>query len=202
MKIGLISLGCPKNLVDSEVMLGLARDAGHELTQDASSADVLVVNTCAFIDSAKQESVDTILEMARFKSEGSCQRLIVTGCMAERYRDQLQKEIPEIDAVLGTGEVPRDRQGHRWQCGRRRGGAAHVPSAGAEGGREPVGSVGGRCRPASPPQRTVVHLRRGYAATPGDAEALRVHQGRRRLRLHVCLLHHSDAAWGVSQPSG
>jgi ribosomal protein S12 methylthiotransferase len=106
MKIGLISLGCPKNLVDSEVMLGLARDAGHELTQDAGSADVLVVNTCAFIDSAKQESVDTILEMARLKTEGSCQRLIVTGCLAERYRDQLRQEIPEIDAVLGTGEVP------------------------------------------------------------------------------------------------
>lgn len=106
MKIGLISLGCPKNLVDSEVMLGMARDAGHELTRDASSADVLVVNTCAFIDSAKQESIDTILEMARLKTEGSCQKLIVTGCMAERYRDQLQQEIPEIDAVLGTGEVP------------------------------------------------------------------------------------------------
>src|SRR4026209_2464583 len=106
MKVGLISLGCPKNLVDSEVMLGLAREAGHELTQDPAGADVLVVNTCAFIDSAKQESVDTILEMARLKTEGTCQRLVVTGCLAERYRDQLRKEIPEIDAVLGTGEVP------------------------------------------------------------------------------------------------
>src|SRR5882724_11877890 len=106
MKIGLVSLGCPKNLVDSEVMLGLARDAGHELTRDPEGADVLVVNTCAFIDSAKQESIDTILEMAQFKKNGSCQRLIVTGCMAERYRDELRKEIPEIDAVLGTGEVP------------------------------------------------------------------------------------------------
>jgi len=106
MKVGLISLGCPKNLVDSEVMLGLAKDAGHELTQDASSADVLVVNTCAFIDSAKQESIDTILEMAQHKANGSCKKLIVTGCMAERYRDELKKEIPEIDAVLGTGEVP------------------------------------------------------------------------------------------------
>jgi len=106
MKIGLVSLGCPKNLVDSEVMLGLARDAGHELTQDASAADVLVVNTCAFIDAAKRESVDTILEMARFKTDGTCRRLIVTGCLAERYRNELQKEIPEIDAVLGTGEVP------------------------------------------------------------------------------------------------
>jgi ribosomal protein S12 methylthiotransferase len=106
MKIGLISLGCPKNLVDSEVMLGLAQQAGHELTQDAAAADVLVVNTCAFIDKAKQESIDTILEMARHKTDGACRRLIVTGCMAERYRDELQKEIPEIDAVLGTGQVP------------------------------------------------------------------------------------------------
>src|SRR5262245_38277056 len=106
MKIGLVSLGCPKNLVDSEVMLGLAQQAGHELTNDPSAADVVVVNTCAFIDKAKQESIDTILEMARLKTEGSCQRLVVTGCMAERYRDELKKEIPEIDAVLGTGEVP------------------------------------------------------------------------------------------------
>jgi len=106
MKIGLISLGCPKNLVDSEVMLGLARDAGHELTQDAAAAEVLVVNTCAFIDSAKQESVDAILEMAQRKKDGACRRLIVTGCLAERYRDELRAEIPEIDVVLGTGEVP------------------------------------------------------------------------------------------------
>jgi len=106
MKIGLISLGCPKNLVDSEVMLGLAHRAGHELTHDASDADVIVVNTCAFIDSAKQESVDTILEMAQHKKDGACRRLIVTGCLAERYRDELKKEIPEIDAILGTGEVP------------------------------------------------------------------------------------------------
>ena len=106
MKIGLISLGCPKNLVDSEVMLGLARDAGHELVQEAAAADVLVVNTCAFIDSAKQESIDAILEMARHKKDGACRRLIVTGCLAERCRDELRAEIPEIDAVLGTGEVP------------------------------------------------------------------------------------------------
>jgi ribosomal protein S12 methylthiotransferase len=106
MKIGLVSLGCPKNLVDSEVMLGLAQDAGHELTRDPEGADILVVNTCAFIDSAKQESIDAILEMAQHKKDGTCQRLIVTGCMAERYRDELRKEIPEIDAVLGTGEVP------------------------------------------------------------------------------------------------
>src|SRR5438093_9273660 len=106
MKVGLISLGCPKNLVDSEVMLGLAQQAGHELTNDAANADVLVVNTCAFIDRAKQESIDTILEMAQHKKDGACRRLVVTGCMAERYRDELMREIPEIDEVLGTGEVP------------------------------------------------------------------------------------------------
>jgi len=106
MKIGFVSLGCPKNLVDGEVMLGLARDAGHEITANADEADAIVVNTCAFIDRAKEESVDAILEMARLKRDGQCRRLVVTGCLAERYRDELRKEIPEIDAVLGTGDVP------------------------------------------------------------------------------------------------
>ncbi len=106
MKIGFVSLGCPKNLVDGEVMLGMARDAGHEITADAASADVIVVNTCAFIDNAKEESVDAILEMAELKRSGACKRLVVTGCLAERYRDTLRAEIPEIDAVLGTGDVP------------------------------------------------------------------------------------------------
>src|SRR5688572_3537629 len=106
MKIGFLSLGCPKNLVDSEVMMGLAGHAGHELTRDPADADVLVVNTCAFIDSAKQESIDAILEMAQHKRTGACQRLVVTGCLAERYREELVRQIPEIDAVLGTGEVP------------------------------------------------------------------------------------------------
>jgi ribosomal protein S12 methylthiotransferase len=106
VKIGFVSLGCPKNLVDGEVMLGMAQAAGHEITADASSAEVIVVNTCAFIDNAKEESVDAILEMAQFKREGSCKKLIVTGCLAERYRDQLKAEIPEIDVCLGTGEVP------------------------------------------------------------------------------------------------
>ena len=106
MKIGFLSLGCPKNLVDGEVMLGMAREAGHEITTDAADAEVLVVNTCAFIDSAKQESIDAILEMAAQKRDGRCSRLVVTGCLAERYRDELRREIPEIDAVLGTGEVP------------------------------------------------------------------------------------------------
>src|SRR6187551_3916978 len=106
MKVGFVSLGCPKNLVDGEVMLGYAQEAGHEITADSSDADVIVVNTCAFIDNAKQESIDAILEMAQLKRDGKCSRLVVTGCLAERYRDELKKEIPEIDAVLGTGEVP------------------------------------------------------------------------------------------------
>ena len=107
MKIGVVSLGCPKNLVDSEVMLGLAQQAGHTLTADAAEADVLVVNTCSFIESAREESIAAILEMAAHKTGGTCRRLVVTGCMAERYRDQLRREIPEIDVLLGTGEVPK-----------------------------------------------------------------------------------------------
>ena len=106
MKIGFVSLGCPKNLVDSEVMMGLSQEGGHTLTPNPADADVLVVNTCAFIDSAKEESVNTILELAEFKKTGNCKRLVVTGCLGERYRDELKAQIPEIDAVLGTGDVP------------------------------------------------------------------------------------------------
>ena len=106
MKIGFVSLGCPKNLVDSEVMMGLSQVGGHTLTSNPADADVLVVNTCAFIDSAKEESVNTILELAEFKKTGNCKRLVVTGCLGERYRDELKTQIPEIDAVLGTGDVP------------------------------------------------------------------------------------------------
>ena len=107
LKIGFISLGCPKNLVDSEVMMGMLHHAGGELTSRAEDADVLVVNTCSFIDSAKQESVNTILEMAQHKiaNGGRAQKLIVAGCLVERYRDEIQKNIPEVDAVIGTGEL-------------------------------------------------------------------------------------------------
>jgi ribosomal protein S12 methylthiotransferase len=103
--VGFISLGCPKNLVDSEVMMGLLDRAGARLTSHPEEAEVLVVNTCSFIDTAKQESVDTILEMARFKTEGSAKKLIVAGCLVERYRDEIRKSIPEVDAVVGTGEL-------------------------------------------------------------------------------------------------
>jgi ribosomal protein S12 methylthiotransferase len=103
--VGLVNLGCPKNLVDGEVMLGLLRRDGYDVTADPSQADVLVVNTCAFIDRAKQESIDTILEMARYKESGRARRLVVTGCLAQRYDAEIRQEIPEIDATLGTGQV-------------------------------------------------------------------------------------------------
>jgi ribosomal protein S12 methylthiotransferase len=104
-KVGFVSLGCPKNLVDSEVMMGLLSKAGAELTRRAEDADVIVVNTCSFIDSAQQESVNTILEMAGHKTGGKAKRLVVAGCLVERYRDQIRKDIPEVDAVVGTGEL-------------------------------------------------------------------------------------------------
>lgn len=104
-KVGMISLGCPKNLVDSEVMMGLLAKQGYQLTNDQQAADVLVVNTCGFIDAARQESVDTILEMAQLKQTGKLQQLIVAGCLVERYQDDLQKEIPEIDACIGVNQL-------------------------------------------------------------------------------------------------
>jgi ribosomal protein S12 methylthiotransferase len=107
VKIGFVSLGCPKNLVDSEVMMGALATRGHELTPHPSEADVIVVNTCSFIDPAKQESVDTILEMAEYKKTGRAQRLIVAGCLVERYRDDIQRQMPEVDAVVGTNELER-----------------------------------------------------------------------------------------------
>lgn len=102
MKILFISLGCDKNLVDSEVMLGLLASRGYEMIDDEQEADIIVVNTCCFIHDAKQESVDNILEMAEYKKTGKLKALIVTGCLAERYRQEIIDEIPEVDAVLGT----------------------------------------------------------------------------------------------------
>jgi len=107
LKIGFVSLGCPKNLVDTEVMMGQLVAGGHELTPHPSDADVIVVNTCSFIDPAKQESIDTILEMAEYKKSGRAQRLIVAGCLVERYRADIQKDMPEVDAVIGTNELER-----------------------------------------------------------------------------------------------
>ena len=104
-RVGFVSLGCPKNLVDSEVMMGMLARAGAELTRRAEDADVIVVNTCSFIESAQQESVNTILEMAAHKTGGKAKKLVVAGCLVERFRDQIQKDIPEVDAVVGTGEL-------------------------------------------------------------------------------------------------
>lgn len=105
LKIGFVSLGCPKNLVDSEVMMGQLVARGHELTHEPGDADVIVVNTCSFIDPAKQESVDTILEMAEHKKTGRAQRLVVAGCLVERYRGDIRKDLPEVDAIVGTNEL-------------------------------------------------------------------------------------------------
>jgi ribosomal protein S12 methylthiotransferase len=105
VKVGFVSLGCPKNLVDSEVMMGQLVARGHELTPHPDQADVLVVNTCSFIDPAKKESVDTILEMAEYKKIGRAQKLIVAGCLVERYRGDIRKEMPEVDALVGTNEL-------------------------------------------------------------------------------------------------
>ncbi len=106
-KVGFVSLGCPKNLVDSEVMMGLLHHNGAQLTPNAEDAEIIVINTCSFIDSAKQESVNTILEMVQHKQQngGKASRIVVAGCLVERYRDEIQKNIPEVDAVVGTGEL-------------------------------------------------------------------------------------------------
>ncbi len=105
VKVGFVSLGCPKNLVDSEVMMGLLQSGGAQITAHAEDADIIVVNTCSFIDTAKQESVNTILEMAQHKVTGKAKKLVVAGCLVERYRQEIQKNIPEVDAVVGTGEL-------------------------------------------------------------------------------------------------
>ena len=102
MKLYFVSLGCDKNLVDSEKMMALLAAHSIEITDDASLAEIIIVNTCGFIHDAKEESIETILEMAAYKEQGVCRSLIVTGCLAQRYAEEMQKEIPEVDAVVGT----------------------------------------------------------------------------------------------------
>ena len=121
-KIGMVSLGCPKNLVDSEVMLGILARQGCELTPHPEQADVIIVNTCAFIEPAKQESINSILEMAEYKKSGAAKKLVVAGCLVERYRQEILKEIPEVDFVIGTNELERVLEacgdsGHRRSAG-------------------------------------------------------------------------------------
>ncbi|HUS07811.1 MAG TPA: 30S ribosomal protein S12 methylthiotransferase RimO, partial [Bryobacteraceae bacterium] len=107
LKVGFVSLGCPKNLVDTEVMMGQLVANGHELTPRPDDADIIVINTCSFIDPAKQESIDTILEMAEHKKTGRVKKLIVAGCLVERYRGDIRKDMPEVDALVGTNELDR-----------------------------------------------------------------------------------------------
>ncbi len=104
MKIGMVSLGCPKNQTDAEIMLGILAEAGHEIVASPAEAEVIIVNTCGFIDPAKQESIDAVLEMAEYKKSGVCRLLVMTGCLAERYHDDIKAELPEVDAVLGAGD--------------------------------------------------------------------------------------------------
>lgn len=104
MKIGMVSLGCAKNQTDAEIMLGILAQKGHKIVNAPEEAEVIIVNTCGFITPAKQESIDTILEMARYKSEGNCRLLIATGCLSERYNTEMEQEIPELDAIIGTGD--------------------------------------------------------------------------------------------------
>src|SRR6202045_1786810 len=106
-KVGFISLGCPKNLVDSEVMMGILAREGYALTPRPDDAQILVVNTCSFIEPAQKESVGAILEMAEHKKFGAAKKLIVAGCLVERYRDQILEQVPEVNAVIGTGELER-----------------------------------------------------------------------------------------------
>ena len=109
-KLGVVSLGCPKNAVDTELVLGDLQGDEYEITSDQKEADVIIVNTCGFIESSKKESIDAILEMAAFKTDGKCKKLVVTGCLSERYSDELLKEIPEIDHMLGVNQYPRLKQ--------------------------------------------------------------------------------------------
>ncbi|MGI6038131.1 MAG: 30S ribosomal protein S12 methylthiotransferase RimO, partial [Limnochordia bacterium] len=107
LKVGVVSLGCAKNLVDTEIGLGALERAGFILTNQETDADILIVNTCTFIDAAKEESLATIRELAQYKERGTCRALIVVGCLGQRYREGLLEEIPAIDAVLGTGDIHR-----------------------------------------------------------------------------------------------
>jgi ribosomal protein S12 methylthiotransferase len=154
-KVGFVSLGCPKNLVDSEVMMGILTRAGYEITPRAGDADVLVVNTCSFIAPAQQESVQSILEMAEYKKFGRAQKLIVAGCMVERYRNDIREQIPEVDAVIGTGEVDKILEG-------------------CEGQLHPAGSDGNG---ASLPSYLYHDLTPRILATPHHTAYIKINEG-------------------------
>ena len=172
-KVGFVSLGCPKNLVDSEVMMGILARGGYEITPRPGEADVLVVNTCSFIAPAQQESVNSILEMAEYKKFGRAQKLIVAGCMVERYRNEIREQIPEVDAVIGTGEVEQIL-------------------AACEGELDANAAARGR--------RAHLSLSRPFSPHPVDAPPHRLHQDQRRLRPSLHLLRDPAAARKIPQP--
>ena len=177
-KVGFISLGCPKNLVDSEVMMGQLKHSGYEITANAEEADTVVVNTCGFIDSAKKESIETILEAARLKAEGKATRLVVAGCLVERYRDELKAEIPEVDAFIGTSQI------------------TDILTV-CDPANESAVITSRNVRQSE----LDLSLRRIDAAGTRHSIALRIHKDRGRLRSSLCLLLYSADAWAFSQPT-
>ncbi len=181
-KVGFVSLGCPKNLVDSEVMMGLLHHNGAQLTPDAADAEIIVINTCSFIDSAKQESVNTILEMVAHKTEGRARKIVVAGCLVERYRDEIQKNIPEVDAVVGTGELENilaaaglTPTGHHRDTSNpfniltTAPGAPKEVSSFAAGGEPALSLPKGSASPAQPsPRQIEAHLQQDLAILPNN----------------------------------
>ena len=160
-KVGFVSLGCPKNLVDSEVMMGTLVRAGYEITPRADEADVLVVNTCSFIAPAQQESVQSILEMAEYKKFGRAQKLIVAGCMVERYRNEIREQIPEVDAVIGTGEIEKIVEA----C------AGEFTAAGG------LAASGNGCAPTESPTYLYHDLTPRILATPRHTAYIKINEG-------------------------
>ena len=194
-RVGFVSLGCPKNLVDSEVMMGMLQQAGAQLVSGAEDADVIVVNTCSFIASAQQESVNTILEMARHKTNGRARKLVVAGCLVERFRNDIRQNIPEVDAVVGTGELeailaaagvaPAPKVEFSVQdsaiAGRRRCPRRAGPLFTRNLGRR-------HCR------LTQLSVRRSHAPRAGHSSTYCLHQDCRGVRSSLHFLHHSSTA--------
>jgi ribosomal protein S12 methylthiotransferase len=158
MKIGFVSLGCPKNLVDSEVMMGLLAEHGCAITPHAEEADVLVVNTCSFIEPAQRESIQAVLEMAAYKRSGRVRRLVVAGCLVERYREEILRQIPEVDALVGTGEIERIVE------------AALAPAAPGEDGR-------GWFPPANQPRYLYHDATPRLVSTPRHTAYIKINEG-------------------------
>ncbi len=228
VRVGLISLGCAKNLVDAEVMVGTLLKDGVEITSDTAQADVVIVNTCSFIDSAQQESVDTILESAELReAKNRGQGLIVSGCLPQRFRDELPKLLPEVDAFMGIDQVPqvtdivkqalarradRLREQPKVQSPKSKVRSAKpeaVGSSRSEASRFKVrGSAPARLPLASLPSSPLVdgqppprlHPRLRDPAVPADAAPFRLRQDRRGLQPSVQLLHHPPHAGFPSQP--